>query len=325
MFLVGTLAAVSATIGGYPLYGGQAVRYAGAAVVLFAVAYLSGQRPVRLTLRETGYALALALVGLVLFNVFVIEGTRHAGPATVGTFVAMSPVLMAVLGPVAARLTGGERTRISPRVVAGAAVVAGGALVATGFSGGNLAGVLFSLGALVCEAGFSLLALPLLPKLGALRVSAYASALAVPMLLVIGYAVDGTGVLRPMTGTEALSFAYLSLIVSVGAFLLWYSALPRLGADRAGLFAGVIPIGAIVASPLLGLGLPSVPELAGAALVTAGVLLGLRPPRRTAPAPAPAPGPAPAPAPVPAPVPAPTPAPAHAAVCEPRSEPTSAR
>ncbi|MCP9950238.1 hypothetical protein LUX33_18675 [Actinomadura madurae] len=45
MFFVGTLTAVSATISGYPVFGGQAVRYAVAALVLLAVARFTGRPP----------------------------------------------------------------------------------------------------------------------------------------------------------------------------------------------------------------------------------------------------------------------------------------
>jgi hypothetical protein len=68
---------------------------------------------------------------------------------------------------------------------------------------------------------------------------------------------------------------YLGTVVSAGAFVLWYDALPRLGADRAGLFAGVIPVGAILTTVLLGLGAPTATELAGAAVVIGGLILGL--------------------------------------------------
>jgi drug/metabolite transporter (DMT)-like permease len=129
--------------------------------------------------------------------------------------------------------------------------------------------------ALACEACFSLLALPLLPKLGPIRVSA--STVAVPMLLLVGVVADGGGVLRMPTAAEAIALLYLGTIISAGAFLLWYGALPRLGADRAGLFAGVLPVGAIVTTALLGLGVPTLAELAGVALVIAGLLVGLAP------------------------------------------------
>jgi drug/metabolite transporter (DMT)-like permease len=276
MFVVGTLAAVSSVINHYPLYGGQAVRYAMAAVILLAVARAKGLGLVRLTLRETLLLLSLAATGLVLFNVCVIQATRHASPTLVGTTVGTVPVVLALVAPLLAR------ARPSGRVLAAAAAVVAGATIATGLGSGNLTGLLYAVGALACEACFSLLAIPLLPRLGPIRVSAYTQAAAIPLLLIVAVIADGGGILRTPSAAEAAALLYLGTVVSAGAFFLWYDALPRLGADRAGLFAGMVPIGAIVTTFLLGLGAPTVTELGGAALVIAGLTVGLVPgrPRR---------------------------------------------
>jgi drug/metabolite transporter (DMT)-like permease len=269
MFAVGTLAAISSVINHYPLYGGQALRYALAACILFAVARAKGLGLVRLTPREALLLLALAATGLVLFNVCVIQATRHASPTLVGTIVSVVPVILALAGPLLAR------ARPSGRVLLAAFVVVVGATITTGLGSGSLTGLLYSIGALACEACFSLLAIPLLPKLGPVRVSAYTEAVAVPLLLVVGVVADGGGILRMPTAAEAAALVYLGTVVSAGAFVLWYDALPRLGADRAGLFAGVVPVGAIVTTVLLGLGTPTATELGGAALVIAGLAVGL--------------------------------------------------
>ena len=280
MFLVGTLAAISSVINGYPLYGGQALRYSLAAAILLAVARARGLGLVRLTPREALLLLSLAATGLVLFNVCVIEATRHASPTLVGTIVGTVPVVLALAGPLLAR------SRPSAQVVAGAVVVVAGASLTTGLGGGSLTGLAWSVGALACEACFSLLAMPLLPKLGPIRVSAYTVAVAVPLLLVVGVVADGGGVLRMPTPAEATALVYLGTIISAGAFLLWYGALPRLGADRAGLFAGVLPVGAIATTVVLGLGAPTATGLGGVAVVIAGLVVGLAPGRlRSRPAP----------------------------------------
>ncbi|WP_030910828.1 DMT family transporter [Streptosporangium amethystogenes] len=265
MFLVGTLAGVSGVIGDYPVYGGQAVRYLLAAVVLLTVTRMAGLRFVRLTPRETALLAALSLTGLVIFNVCVIEATRHGGPALVGTVLGTVPLALALLGG-----------RPSPRLLSAAAVVVTGATVATGLGSGDLTGLLWSLGALGCEICFSVLAIPLLPKLGAVRVSAYSASLAVPLLVVAGLLADGTAMIRVPTAPEIAGLGYQSLIVTAVAFFLWYDALPRLGPGTAGLFAGLIPVGAIVTGAVLGLGAPSVPDLLGAALVVTGIVIGLR-------------------------------------------------
>ncbi|MFI6296185.1 DMT family transporter [Nonomuraea sp. NPDC050790] len=264
MFLVGTLAAVSGLIKDYPVYGGQFVRYLLAAAILLGVTRVLGLRFVRLTLREFCCLAGLAVLGLVVFNVCVIESTRDSGPALVGTVLGTVPLVLALVSG-----------RPAPRLLAGAVVVVAGATLATGLGTGSASGLLWALGALVGEVSFSLLAIPLLPRLGAIRVSAYSTALAVPLLAVVGVTVEGTSMFRAPTLPEALGFLYLAVVVTVVAFFLWYSALPRLGAGRAGLFAGMIPVGAIVTGVLLGVATPSVYDLLGAGLVIAGIVAGL--------------------------------------------------
>ncbi|MEU8801453.1 DMT family transporter [Spirillospora sp. NPDC048819] len=270
MFLVGTLTAVSATIAGYPVFGGQAARYAVAALILLAVVRFAGGPARRPSPRDWALLAALAATGLVAFNVCIVAATRDTSPATIGTVIAAVPIVLALAGPLL------EGRRPAPPVVLAACAVAAGAALANGLGSGSVRGLLLSLGALAGEVCFSLLAVPLLPRLGPLRVSAYSAALAAPMLLAVGVAVDGTAVLRVPTAGELAGFTYLSVVVTTIAFLLWYDAIGRLGADRAGLFAGLIPVSAVITTVALGLGRPGPADLAGAALVAAGVVAGLR-------------------------------------------------
>ncbi|GAA1518558.1 DMT family transporter [Sphaerisporangium rubeum] len=285
MFLMGTLPSVSLVLHEYPVYGGQAMRYAGAAVLLLAFMRARGLAHLRLDARELGLLAALAATGLAAFNVFVIESTRHATPATAGTVVATVPVVLALLGPLLAR------RRPSPRIVVAAVLVAAGAAVVSGLGGGSLLGVLLAAGALACEVGFSLLAVPLLPRLGAIRVSAYTTAMAVPILLVAGLVADGPGVLRVPGTAETFALVYQAVVVTAFAFFCWYDALPRLGPERAGLFSGFLPVGTILCGVVLGLGGPTAADVAGTALVVAGLTAGLT--RRRRPPPERAAGPRP--------------------------------
>ncbi|MET7460164.1 DMT family transporter [Nonomuraea sp. NPDC005501] len=273
MLLVGTSTAVSATIADYPVFTGQALRYAIAAAILLAVVGHQRLPRVRLTARDMLLLIALAATGLAGFNLFLVEATRHAGPAMIGTVVGAVPLVLALVGPLM------ERRRPAPRTVGAALVVALGAAVAAGLGSGSLTGLLLSLGALAGEVAFSLLAIPLLPKLGPLRVAAYPAALSVPMLLAAGLALDGTASLRLPTPGQAAAFGYLGAIVTAAAFFLWYDALRRLGADRAGLFAGLVPVGALLTTLALGLGQAGPADVTGTLLVAAGVVLGLRRPK----------------------------------------------
>ncbi|MGW0606056.1 DMT family transporter [Streptomyces sp. NPDC002640] len=272
MLLVGTSTAVSATVADYPVFAGQAARYALAAVILLAVVRRRRLPRVRLTGREVLLLLALAATGLAGFNVLLVEATRHAGPAMIAAVVGAVPLVLALMGPLQ------ERRRPAPRTVGAALVVALGTAVAAGLGSGSPRGLLLSLGALAGEVAFSLLAVPLLPRLGPLRVAAYPAALSVPMLLAAGLLLDGTTALRLPTLGEAAAFGYLGAVVTAAAFFLWYDALRRLGADRAGLFAGLVPVGALLTTVALGLDRAGPADVIGALLVTVGVALGLRRP-----------------------------------------------
>ncbi|MFD9906475.1 DMT family transporter [Streptomyces sp. NPDC059063] len=277
MTVVGSSAAVLAGIADYPTFGGQALRYAGATLVLLVILWLRRVHHLRLTGREFGRLTLLAGTGLAGFNVCYVEAVRHGDPASVGAIIGGVPIVLAVLDPLL------RHRAPSVRLVAAALVVSGGVALTQGFGGGSVVSLLWAVGALAGEVAFSLLAVPVLPRLGPMRVSAYAAALSVPLLLVAAAIADGGGALPRPTAKEAVALAYLAVVVTALAFVMWYAAVSSLGADRAGLCAGLAPASAVLAAWLLGTGSPNAADVAGALLVGCGVILGLAPARRTPP------------------------------------------
>ena len=289
MAIVGSSFAVLDTLRDYPQAGGQALRYAVGAALLFAAARgvrpplvrfsataagsrdQGGSDPPRPGARQIGRLALLAASGLAAFNLLVMAAEESMDPGSVGVIVATVPVLLALAGP----LQDGRRPE--RRVVGAAVLVAAGAAVVQGLGGEmTAAGLAAALGALACEAAFSLLAAPLLAPLGAVTVSAWAAALAVPMLLATGLVLDGPGgLVRVPTAEEALGLAWLAVGVTAIAFVLWYSAVQVLGVERAGLVTGVLPVSALVVAALLGTAELTAGRLAGAVLVGAGIAAGL--------------------------------------------------
>lgn len=265
MIIVGSSLAGSAALVDYPIYGGQAGRYAVAALLLFAV--LARRRiPLLLpTGRQWWQLIGVAATGLALFNVCVIQGDARLSPSLVGAVIGTAPIVLA--------LAGGAARRGNRRLLVAASVVVAGVVLVQGLGPVNAPGLLFALGALGGEVGFSLLAVPLLPTLGPLRVSAYVCALAVPMMLLVGLLMPGPLFAVP-TGTELAMFGYLAVMVTAVAFLLWYSGLSRIGPARAGLFCAIMPIAAAVTSVALGFEPLRLHVLAGALTVGLGLLIG---------------------------------------------------
>jgi drug/metabolite transporter (DMT)-like permease len=239
MTILGGSVAISRGVLGYPTLTGQTLRYAVAAAVLFLFVR-RGPRPGR---RDLARLALLAATGLVGFNLCLLTALRHADAAVVGTIVAVSPLVLAIAGPL---LSG---ARPAPPLIAASALVVLGAALVEGTGRADGIGLLAALGTLGGEVLFSLLAAGLLPRLGPARVSAWTCALAVPMLGVS--AVVARERPRVPTTVEAAALAYLALVLTVGAFLLRYAGLHRLGVARAGLFVGVLPVSTLVAAALL--------------------------------------------------------------------------
>jgi drug/metabolite transporter (DMT)-like permease len=294
------LVGASFTAGGalvdYPHAGGQAVRYGVACLLLAWPARRAGGwvRLRSLRLRQWALAAGVAGVGMVGFNLSVLAAERTAQPAVPGVLVGCAPVVVAVLVPLAA----GRRPTRAGTVAA--AMVAAGAFVVQGWGGTDLSGLLWSVAALGGEVGFALLAAPLVAPLGPLLLSACVCGLAAVEAAVLGVALDGRAALRVPDAAEAAALGWQAVVATVVGFVLWYAGMQRLGAERATLFSGLIPVSAALTAPLVALGTFGAAQLTGSALVAAGVAVGAsRRPARAEPRPARVAGPAgPAPRPV---------------------------
>lgn len=273
---VGTSFVASSLLLHYPFLGGQAVRYAAAAAALVAAVVLLRLSIPRPTAREWMRLALLAATGLVGFNLAVLSALRFAEPAAVGVVVGCVPVVLAVAAPLR------QGRPPSRRLLSASAVVVAGAAVVQGLGHADALGFMYAVGALACEAAFSLLAVPLLPRLGHVAVSMYACGAAAIELAVLAALADGTNALRMPTLEEASALAYLALIVTAAAFACWYAGLRRLGAEQAGLFAGLIPVSAALTAPLVGTGRLRLPQIVGCALVGLGVAFGVSRERRSA-------------------------------------------
>lgn len=271
--LVGASFTANSVLGDYPYAGGQALRYGFAALLLLPLIHREGEpRPAatlrRLTGRQWGRLALLAAVGMVGFNLAVLTAERSAEPAVPGVFVGCAPIVVAVLVPL---LEGRRPTR---PVLYAAALVAAGACTVQGWGRTDLAGILCSVGALAGEVGFAVLAVPVLRPLGPKLLSATVCAIAAAESAVLGLVLDGVGFLRMPTGAEALALIWQAAVVTVIGFVCWYMGMQRIGAERATLFSGLIPVSAALTAPLVGTGSYGLAQAAGSCLVGLGVAIG---------------------------------------------------
>jgi drug/metabolite transporter (DMT)-like permease len=273
---VGAGVAVSSHLTRYPILSAQAARYGLAALILALIARRRRRPEPRGTLRDWIRIVLVAATGMALFNVAVVRAVTSGEPAVVATIIGCAPIVFALAVPAL------ERRRPTMLVVGGACLVAGGAAVVEGFGTADTASLAWSAVALACEVAFTVIAAPVLRTISPLALSLRACAVAAVLLACASAALDGTGALAIPDRTELLAMGYLALVSTVIAFLLWYSAVRRLGAETAGLLSGLMPVSAAV----VGAAVTPAPfrwqTLAGAFLVAAGLLLALARSRRAA-------------------------------------------
>ncbi|WP_030853567.1 EamA family transporter [Streptomyces sp. NRRL S-475] len=264
--LVGGSFTANSILGAYPYAGGQFLRYGLACLLLLPAAGKGAAGRLRaLTPRQWGRLAVLAAVG---FNLAVLAAERTAEPAVPGVFVGCAPVVVAVLVPLLDG-RGPQRT-----VLYGALLVAVGAFTVQGWGRTDGAGIAFSACALAGEVGFAVLAVPLLRPLGPRQLSAAVCAVAALESAAIGLTADRGAWLRRPDGVETAALLWQAVVVTVVGFVCWYMGMQRIGAERATLFSGLIPVAAACTAPLVGTGSYGLPQAVGSALVGLGVALG---------------------------------------------------
>lgn len=264
---VGSSVAALSLLAAFPALHGQGIRYLLGAAILLA---LSRGRIPRLSWRDVPHVLALAATGMAGFNILMLLALRYTDPGLVGAVLGGVPLVLALAGPLlAGRLP-------SQRVVAGAAlIVAGTAALQLTSPDGSLLGVGLALAAMLCEVLFTVLALPLLSRLGPRGVATYGSGAAALLLLGAAAVTDVDSLLTVPTAAEAAALVYLAAIVTAAAFSMWYASLDHIPVDVAGLFPGLIPVTALLASAVVRTETITTIKLAGALTVGAGIVMGL--------------------------------------------------
>lgn len=270
MVFVGGSVAVSRMLVDAPLLTAQAVRYVVACLLLLILARALSRRVVWPRGSEWLWLIGVAATGLVLFNVALVNGSRHAEPAVLGVAVACVPLILAVVGPLL------ERSRPSAVVLFAALVVTCGAGLVQGGGRSDSIGLIWAVVVLCCEAGFTLLAVPVLGRHGPWGVSVHATWLAAIVFAGLGLVLEGPLAVVQLRLTDVLAVAYLAVAVTAMAFVLWYFSVGRLGASRAGLLTGVAPVAAAAVGVALGAAVPRPLVWVGIVLVVAGLALGLR-------------------------------------------------
>ncbi|MBA2616358.1 MAG: DMT family transporter [Actinobacteria bacterium] len=255
----------------------SSVRFAIGAVLFSAVTY-GREKTLRVERRHLWLLLLAAALGIFLNQVSFSYSVRLATAATVALVFGTLPIFVALVS----QFLGLERLRLRHWIAAAISFL-GVAFVAAGSSGGisgELGGILLALVACVTWAGYSVAMMPLMRRYSPYRISAFVLvAGAVPLLVTAAKQLvdqDWAG----LSGLAWAAFVYSLFFSLVFTNVMWFTAIDRVGAARASLYANLQPfLGAFFALVVLSEEMGPL-QIAGGFVIGAGILLarGGRPP-----------------------------------------------
>ncbi|RKT52580.1 DMT family transporter [Saccharothrix australiensis] len=267
--IVGASVPVTGMLQDYPLLTGQAVRYALGGIVLLGWTLARGGRLVVPARGDWAALCALVATGMLGFNACVLYAQRYAEPGFVAAVLGASPLVLALVAP----LLGGRRPATG--AVVGAAVVVAGVAVLSGGGAWHGPGLALAVLTVLAEASFTLLAVGVVRRLGGVAVATWCCFVAAGAGGALGTFVGGW---RAPTAREGVGLLVLGLVATAVAFGLWYFAVAKLGADRAGVLIGLMPVAGLAASVALGAQELTAVAPVGATAVALGCVIGLRGP-----------------------------------------------
>jgi drug/metabolite transporter (DMT)-like permease len=257
-----------------PPFTASFMRFAFATTALLILHLIREGGFIRLTLRQWAWLTLLGLSGVFLYNLFFFSALAIAPAGRSSVVVAMTPTVVSVASIIF------FKDRFSLLRVLGLMVALFG--VSWAISGGELAGLvrgeigrgdLFIFGAMLSWATFSVVGKVILREL-APRVAITYSCLIGTVALAIPAVLEGglVGVPR-YSFTMWLSLAYLGLMGTVLAFILYYQGIKSIGPSKTAIFINLVPIWAMTLSTFVLGERITLPLVLGAAMVIGGVFM----------------------------------------------------
>ena len=255
----------------------SSVRFAIGAVLFSAVTF-GREGSLRVQRRDLVLLVTAAALGIWLNQLSFSYSVRFTTAATVALVFGTLPIFVALVS----RAFGQERLRLRHWLATGISFAGVGLVAAGGGSelGGDLGGILLALVACVTWAGYSVAMGPLMRRYSPYRISAFVLIVgSIPLLANAALQIAR----QDWGGLSALAwaaFVYSLFFSLVFTNVMWFTAIDRVGAARASLYANLQPfLGAFFALVVLSEEMGPL-QFAGGFVIGAGILLarGVRPP-----------------------------------------------
>lgn len=242
---------------GYPLYGAL-LRALPAGLLLLAITRKLPQKD------WWWRSLILGTLNVGAFFVLIYVAAQRLPTSVASTVMATSPVVMMLF----AWLVVAEPPRA--RQLAGAGLGIAGVVLMLGIGAADLPGILASAGAMVMSSLGYVLAKKWSKDIDVLSLTAWQLIAGALVLLPVATLVETPPALN---GKAVLGFAYVTVVATALAFVVWFAGLRHLDAGTVGLVGLLNPVTGVLLGTVVAAEALTSTQLAGLVLVLAGILV----------------------------------------------------
>ncbi len=262
---------IKAALDEFPVHTFNALRQVVAAVSFAVVLWRRAPAGRRVARQDVGRVIFLGMIGGAIYQLIFVSGVTRTSVANSGLIFGLTPVAVSILSS----FLGHERLGLT-RWLGGVVSVVGldfGVVHGDEVSAATLVGDALVFVAMICWAIYSVVSRPLLGRYSPMTLTAWAAIIAAPPYVVASVpSMLATDWSRVTWWGWALVL-WSSLFCLVGAYVVWYTGVQRLGSTRTSAYSNLTPIFAMAVAWLWLGETVSSGQMIGALAIFAGVFL----------------------------------------------------
>lgn len=255
MFIVGSSVVVGKLlVDNIPVFLISGLRFAISSLILFPI-LIKYEGLTFLTINKKDWLILglQSFTGVFLFNILLLNGLKYTNAIESGIILGTTPAIIALISLLflKEKMSLYKWLGILLSVIGIIIINVFGSNVTLGDKSFSFWGNLLILGAVVCEALFTIFR-----KVSSNKVT--------PLLTATAVSIIGLILFLPFSIYDALNFdfstitildwlyiLYFGLFVTVVAFLLWFQGVSKVSASTAGIFSSVMPVSAVILSSII--------------------------------------------------------------------------
>ena len=249
LFWGGTFIAGRLLAGSLPPVSSSFLRFSIASISLLCmVLFIEKKLPIP-RVKQWLPLILLGLTGVFFYNIFFFTGLKHITAGRASLIIAFTPLTITIL----AALFSGERMNL--KQFGGVLISLAGALLVVSngqpqmlLKGGFGPGEKALLGCVLSWSIYSIIGRSVMNTLSPLTTVCYSSIIGTLFLAVPVFKGNLFSSFFTLSSTDWMSLGYLGIFGTAIGFSLYYKAIKKIGATRAGIFINMVPIFALLLS-----------------------------------------------------------------------------